>query len=194
MELGKKLSSCRKKAGFSQEDLAEKIYVSRQTISNWENDKSYPDIHSLIALANLFNLSLDQLVEGDIDEMKKLVQSDDLKQFNRDGWAMTLGSLIMALTAYPLIHFLGKVGFVIFIFEWFTVMVFALRIEKLKKENSIQTYKEILAIYRGQALDKNESIEERAKYPYQKPMIVIGFTIVFCLIMGLTILLINSLF
>ncbi|MBA2795196.1 helix-turn-helix domain-containing protein [Streptococcus porcinus] len=194
MELGKKLSSCRKKAGFSQEDLAEKIYVSRQTISNWENDKSYPDIHSLIALANLFNLSLDQLVEGDIDEMKKLVQSDDLKQFNRDGWAMTLGSLIMALTAYPLIHFLGKVGFVIFIFEWFTVMVFALRIEKFKKENRIQTYKEILAISRGQALDKNESIEERAKYPYQKPMIVIGFTIVFCLIMGLTILLINSLF
>ncbi|MGT2686756.1 helix-turn-helix domain-containing protein [Streptococcus porcinus] len=194
MELGKKLSSCRKKAGFSQEDLAEKIYVSRQTISNWENDKSYPDIHSLIALANLFNLSLDQLVEGDIDEMKKLVQSDDLKQFNRDGWAMTIGSLIMALTAYPLIHFLGKVGFVIFIFEWFTVMVFALRIEKFKKENRIQTYKEILAISRGQALDKNESIEERAKYPYQKPMIVIGFTIVFCLIMGLTILLINSLF
>ncbi|EGJ28226.1 helix-turn-helix domain-containing protein [Streptococcus porcinus] len=194
MELGKKLSSCRKKAGFSQEDLAEKIYVSRQTISNWENDKSYPDIHSLIALANLFNLSLDQLVEGDIDEMKKLVQSDDLQQFNRDGWAMTIGSLIMALTAYPLIHFLGKVGFVIFIFEWFTVMVFALRIEKFKKENRIQTYKEILAISRGQALDKNESIEERAKYPYQKPMIVIGFTIVFCLIMGLTILLINSLF
>ncbi|SUO92776.1 transcriptional regulator [Streptococcus uberis] len=36
MELGKKLSSCRKKAGLSQEDLAEKIYVSRQTISNWE--------------------------------------------------------------------------------------------------------------------------------------------------------------
>ncbi|MGT2722183.1 helix-turn-helix domain-containing protein [Streptococcus porcinus] len=194
MELGKKLSSCRKKAGFSQEDLAEKIYVSRQTISNWENDKSYPDIHSLIALANLFNLSLDQLVEGDIDEMKKLVQSNDLQQFNRDGWAMTIGSLIMALTAYPLIHFLGKVGFVIFIFEWFTVMVFALRIEKFKKENRIQTYKEILAISRGQALDKNESIEERAKYPYQKPMIVIGFTIVFCLIMGLTILLINSLF
>ncbi|VTS43287.1 transcriptional regulator [Streptococcus pseudoporcinus] len=194
MELGEKLSSCRKKAGFSQEDLAEKIYVSRQTISNWENNRSYPDIHSLIALVNLFNLSLDQLVEGDIDEMKKIVQRDDLKKFNRDGWAMTIGLLIMALTAYPLIYFLGKGGFVIFIFEWFVVMYFALRIEKFKKENSVQTYKEILAISKGQTLNRVETIKEKAKYPYQKPLLVLGVTVVFCLIIGLSALLINNLF
>ncbi|EFR44446.1 helix-turn-helix domain-containing protein [Streptococcus pseudoporcinus] len=194
MELGEKLSSCRKKAGFSQEDLAEKIYVSRQTISNWENNRSYPDIHSLIALVNLFNLSLDQLVEGDIDEMKKIVQRDDLKKFNRDGWAMTIGLLIMALTAYPLIYFLGKGGFVIFIFEWFVVMYFALRIEKFKKENSVQTYKEILAISKGQTLNRVETIKEKAKYPYQNPLIVLGVTVVFCLITGLSALLINNLF
>ncbi|VTS26586.1 helix-turn-helix domain-containing protein [Streptococcus pseudoporcinus] len=194
MELGEKLSSCRKKAGLSQEDLAEKIYVSRQTISNWENNRSYPDIHSLIALVNLFNLSLDQLVEGDIDEMKEIVQRDDLKKFNRDGWAMTIGLLIMALTAYPLIYFLGKGGFVIFIFEWLVVMYFALRIEKFKKENRVQTYKEILAISKGQTLNRVETIEEKAKYPYQNPLLVLGVTVVFCLIIGLSALLINNLF
>ncbi|EGE54805.1 helix-turn-helix domain-containing protein [Streptococcus parauberis] len=194
MELGKKLSSCRKKAGLSQEDLAEKIYVSRQTISNWENDKSYPDIHSLIALANLFQLSLDQLVEGDIDEMKKIVQSDDLKTFNRDAWGMTIGSLLMAITAYPLIHFLGKSGFIMLIVEWLVLMFFALRIEKFKKENSVQTYKEILAVSKGQTLDKVESIAEKAKYPYQKPLIVVAYTLLFCLIMGLSVFIINSLF
>ncbi|PNY18686.1 helix-turn-helix domain-containing protein [Streptococcus parauberis] len=194
MELGKKLSSCRKKAGLSQEDLAEKIYVSRQTISNWENDKSYPDIHSLIALANLFQLSLDQLVEGDINEMKKIVQSDDLKTFNRDAWGMTIGSLLMAITAYPLIHFLGKSGFIMLIVEWLVLMFFALRIEKFKKENSVQTYKEILAVSKGQTLDKVESIAEKAKYPYQKPLIVVAYTLLFCLIMGLSVFIINSLF
>lgn len=194
MELGNKLSACRKKAGLSQEDLAEKIYVSRQTISNWENDKSYPDIHSLIALANLFQLSLDQLVEGDIDEMKKLVQSDDLKQFNRDGWAMTIGSLLMAITAYPLVHFWRKSGFLVLVVEWLVLMYFALRLEKFKKENKVQTYKEILAISKGETLDKVESIEEKAKYSYQKPLIVLAYTLVFCLIMGLSTFIINSFF
>lgn len=46
---------------LSQEELAEKIYVTRQTISNWENDKCYPDIHSLLLLSSVFNISLDQL-------------------------------------------------------------------------------------------------------------------------------------
>ena len=45
MELGKQIKECRQAAGLSQEELAERVYVSRQTISNWENDKSYPDVH-----------------------------------------------------------------------------------------------------------------------------------------------------
>ena len=49
---------------YSQEYLAEKLYVSRQTISNWENERSYPDIHNLLMMCNLFNVSLDDLVKG----------------------------------------------------------------------------------------------------------------------------------
>ena len=48
MEIGKKLKDARMKSGFTQEAVAEKINVSRQTISNWENEKSYPDIISVI--------------------------------------------------------------------------------------------------------------------------------------------------
>ena len=47
MELGKQIKKHRQEAQLSQEELAERIYVSRQTISNWENDKSYPDVNSL---------------------------------------------------------------------------------------------------------------------------------------------------
>lgn len=59
---------------LSQEELAEKVYVTRQTISNWENSKSYPDIHSLLLLGSVFNISLDQLIKGDIDIMKKEIK------------------------------------------------------------------------------------------------------------------------
>ena len=44
------------------------MFVSRQTISNWENNKSYPDIHNLLMMCNLFNVSLDDLVKGDVEK------------------------------------------------------------------------------------------------------------------------------
>ena len=64
---------------MSQEELADKIYTSRQTISNWENNKTYPDINSLKLLSNIFDVSLDNLVEGDIEIMKKKIDQNDRK-------------------------------------------------------------------------------------------------------------------
>ena len=58
MEIGKKLKNARIEAGLTQEKAAEKIDVSSQTISNWENEKSYPDIISVIALSDLYSVSL----------------------------------------------------------------------------------------------------------------------------------------
>ena len=65
MEIGKKLKNARVQSGMTQENVAEKINVSRQTISNWENEKSYPDIISVIELSNLYSISLDVLLKGD---------------------------------------------------------------------------------------------------------------------------------
>lgn len=61
MEIGTQIRKYRSTMELSQEELAERIYVTRQTISNWENGKSYPDIHSLLLLSSLFNVSLDQI-------------------------------------------------------------------------------------------------------------------------------------
>lgn len=58
----KQLKKYRQKMNLSQDDLAKKLYVTRQAISKWEADKSSPDVKSLIKLANIFNVSLDQLV------------------------------------------------------------------------------------------------------------------------------------
>lgn len=57
MEIGKQIKKYRLELNLSQDDLAEKIFVTRQTISNWENDKNYPDIKSLLLLSSLFDTS-----------------------------------------------------------------------------------------------------------------------------------------
>ena len=62
MEIGKKLKEARLNRDLTQEVIAEKLNVSRQTISNWENEKSYPDIISVIELSNLYSISLDDLL------------------------------------------------------------------------------------------------------------------------------------
>lgn len=77
MNLGSQIKYFRQRDYLSQEDLAEKLYVSRQTISNWENDKSYPDVHNLLMFSSLFDVSLDDLVKGDVEIMEQ-----KLKQTN----------------------------------------------------------------------------------------------------------------
>lgn len=67
MSLGNNLFNARKKRGLSQEEVAEKLGVSRQTISKWELDETLPDICQSKKLANLYGLSLDELIEFDID-------------------------------------------------------------------------------------------------------------------------------
>ena len=66
MEIGKKIMDLRKKNGLSQEELAEKVGVARQTISKWELGETSPDLKQSKELSNIFNVSLDELVSNDI--------------------------------------------------------------------------------------------------------------------------------
>ena len=102
MELGNRIKQHRTAHGWSQDDLAEKAYVSRQTISNWENDKSYPDLQSLLLLGSLFGLSLDQLVKGDIEIMQKAINQQDIHAVHRSAVWMTVFMVLAALSAVPL--------------------------------------------------------------------------------------------
>lgn len=83
MEIGNKLKEARFKSGLTQEKVAEEILVSRQTISNWENEKSYPDIISVIRLSDLYGISLDELLKGDDKMIKYLEESTDVVRSNK---------------------------------------------------------------------------------------------------------------
>ena len=80
MDLGKKILELRKKENFSQEQLAEKMNVTRQTISKWELNETTPDIKQAKELSRLFKISLDELTENDMTTlvMQKVSNTEKL--------------------------------------------------------------------------------------------------------------------
>lgn len=84
MNFSEKLYELRKKEGLSQEELAEKVNVSRQTISKWEMGQSAPEMEKLIALSKLFNLSIDELVGNDVTNEKETKPQEDEKTKKRN--------------------------------------------------------------------------------------------------------------
>ena len=153
MELGKQIKMHRQEAHLSQEELANRVYVSRQTISNWENDKSYPDVNSLVLLSEIFQISLDNLIKGDIEVMKDVIQKEEIEKMNRYGKSYTIMLIATAVSAAPLFMWLGVWAFIPWGIIWAISMYFAFKVEKVKKDNDVQTYKEIVAFSEGKLLD-----------------------------------------
>lgn len=168
MEIGKQIRKYRSEAGLSQEMLAEKIYVSRQTISNWENDKNYPDINSLLRLSEIFHVSIDILIKGDVEKMKEEIRQEDRQKFETDSKIYTMLFAVLIFTPIPLVHYLDYAGIAIWLALLGITMWFAFRIEKKKKTFDIQTYKEIVAFTEGKSLDEIEKAREEGKRLYQK--------------------------
>ena len=74
MELGKRIIEIRKQHGLTQEEFAERYHVTRQTISNWENGKSSPDLETLVSMSEDFNVSLDAMLKGDKEMVSKITR------------------------------------------------------------------------------------------------------------------------
>lgn len=77
MDIGNQIRERRARLGLSQDELAQKLYVSRVTISHWETGKTLPDVQSMLLLANLFDTTIDELVRGDVDEMREMVKKSE---------------------------------------------------------------------------------------------------------------------
>ena len=187
MELNEQIKKYRTEMNLSQEELAEKIYVTRQSVSNWENGKTYPDIHSLLLLSSLFGISLDQLVKGDIEIMKKEIKEAEIIKMKSYGRTYTLMLIATAVSAVPLSMWLGVWAFIPWGIIWAISLCFAFKVEKVKKDNDVQTYKEIVAFSEGKRLDDIQKQREIGKRPYQKILLVIGsaaVTFAVCVLIG----------
>ena len=184
MEIGKQIRKYRTELKLSQDDLADRVYVTRQTISNWENNRNYPDIRSLVLLSNVFGISLDILVKGDLEQMKDEIKTEDIRKFQRE--SRVYGILLAGQIALPmpLLYCLKVWGIVIWLLWTGVALWWGFRIEKYKKAHDIHTYREIVAFMEGKRLDELEKHQEIGKRPYQ-----IAFLVALTAVIGLVVVL-----
>lgn len=102
MKLGNNLFQARKKVGLSQEAVAEKLGISRQTISKWETDETLPDIYQSKKLSKIYNISLDDLIEFDVElnEIEKAIENSDEKRDAKIDWTKAWGKKYPILVTY----------------------------------------------------------------------------------------------
>lgn len=102
MRLGNRLFQARKKSGLSQEDVAEKLGVSRQTVSKWESDETLPDIRQSKRMAMLYHVTLDELIEFDMDvkEIEQVILTSDEKINDKIDWTKAWGKKYPILLRY----------------------------------------------------------------------------------------------
>lgn len=178
MNINQQIKAYRLKQNISQEELAEKIFVTRQTVSNWETGKNYPDIHSLLLMSNLFGVSLDQLVKGDLNAMKDSIKKEDIKVYTF--WSNLYSILFISfiISFAPLLYFLDWYGVTISAILFIILIYVAFKVEKIKKANDIQTYKEIVAFLNGEKLDEITKNKEIGKRNYQTAFLALGFALI----------------
>ena len=174
MEIGNRIREERDKHGLSQEDLANAIFVSRQTVSNWETGKTYPDVQSLLLLSNLFGVTIDSLVKGDEATMTKEIEQGAKKLralgngmagcmivafvgaaywFLMDGWMSALIWLVVFLAFY---------------------MVGAVLSERIKKAHNLTTYAQIKAYMEGEDPEQAAQKVEMPKWQSTLIKVLVG--------------------
>ena len=96
----------------------------------WETDRNYPDIRSLVLLSNVFGISLDILVKGDLEQMKDEIKAEDIRIFRRDSRIYTIFLVGMIVLPMPLLRYLKELGIVIWLLWSGAAMWWGWRIEK----------------------------------------------------------------
>ena len=165
MELGSQIRRHRTERGLSQDDLAARIYVSRQTVSNWENDKTYPDVESLLLLSVLFDVTVDELIKGDVEAMKEAIENDYKKMvaLSWGGLAVAIVGAVLGVTGITRWDWGIVPSAIIGLLVWGIGMAMLTKVERIKKQNDLVTYRELVAYSKGEPIDRNNPRSRRAR-------------------------------
>lgn len=172
LKLASQLKLNRERLHLSQEEVAHRIFVSRQTMSSWETGKTYPDVQSLLLLSNLFGVSIDELVKGDVETMKEVL-SEDARKMGKLTWAAIIAlivGIIAILALSRVFHAPSNIGyFPVGFFFGLPILIVATviaslceyRIEQIKKKHNLVALREISAFMDGEDVTVNESAFSR---------------------------------
>lgn len=176
MELSRQLKTRREEQGLSQDEVAKAIFVSRQTISNWETDKTYPDVQSLLLLSQLYDTSIDELVRGDAGRIQQVVERDSRKMrllsYGMIGFSLLAFLFLLGFSlAWPEPSNFARMskgniaGGVTFIVLYAIGFGMAIAIDRLKKKHDIVTYREIDRFLKGEIGEEPDSEGLARKHP-----------------------------
>ena len=198
MELSSRIKELRTEKGWSQEVLAQRAYVSRQTISNWETERSYPDVHSLLILSDIFGVSLDELIKGDVDTMKEEITKNDGKEmkklYNLAGIECLAGlasAVLVGALEVDVLRLLFAVLTGVFLTADF--MTFR-RMGQMQAEHDVQTYREVIAFMNGETLDEIEKAAELEKRKVLKKKRIVALVSVLGIGLAIEIIVFSVLF
>ena len=119
--------------------------------------------------------------------MKDLIKKEEIEKMNRYGSIYTVMLIATVVSAVPLFMWLGVWAFIPWGIIWAISLYFAFKLEKIKKDNDVQTYKEIVAFSEGKRLDDIQKQREIGKRPYQGILLAIGsalITVAVCVLIG----------
>lgn len=163
MELGRNVKEYRTRLNMSQEQLVQAIFVSRQTISNWETDRTYPDVQSLLLLSNVFQTSVDELIKGDVKTMKAVL-TNEAKKLNKVALIMSIcgvTAVIWAL-ATSLMNMDWAVILIPCVVLLIPAVISAGLAEKIKFDNKLYTYRAVEAFMAGEDPDITNERNQKA--------------------------------
>lgn len=187
MEIGSIIREHRKASTMSQDDLAAKVFVSRQTISSWENGKTYPDVQSLLLLSGIFGVTVDSLIKGDVETMNEVIERD-VVTIRRLGFAMVV-MLLLSLAAVVWLTVQCTVwdwGFVramptllLALVLWGNAMFAAVWAERIKRDHDLVTFGEVLAFWEGKEPDRDteRGRRERALPGWMRTVRTVGMVL-----------------
>ena len=164
MELARRIKEHRARLGMSQADLARALFVTRQTISNWETSRTYPDAQSLLLMSGLFGVSVDSLLKEDSQEMREALAAGSRKM-NRLGAVMAAFGLACAAWVV--------VGIAL---DWDTALIAvpaaalfapamcaAFLVDKMRHDNQLFPYQSVQAFLAGEDPDVSNRYNQRAR-------------------------------
>lgn len=162
MEIARRIKEHRERLGMSQGELARAVFVTRNTISNWETDRTYPDVQSLLLLSDLFGVSVDALVREDAREMRAALAAQAI-QMRRLGVAMAaFGTACLAWVIAGIAMDLDTVliaapAALLFV----PASIAAFRIDKMRHDNQLYAYQAVEALLAGEDPDINNRYNQR---------------------------------
>lgn len=187
MEIGSRIRELRARDKMSQDDLAARAYVSRQTISSWENGRTYPDVQSVLLISEIFGVSTDSLIKGDVETMTKTIDRD-VQTLKNLGYVMT-GFLLLMVAAlvwlavqlvawdWPLEQTLPTALLALVL--WGVAMAASVWADRIKREHDLVTYQEILSFWHGEPVDRDteRGRRERLIPSWMKAIRTAGFAL-----------------